>query len=412
VNVRRFDSGGKLFYFIFEGLGSLACGFYSTYVFFWLRDHYGFDNAANLGVAAGRGLIVALASWQGGRFAQRWGYYRALKLGLAGMMAALLAGGLSQGLAIQLLTVAVWTASTGFVWPALQALVSEGEAEAGLTRLLGIYNVVWGSCSALSYFFGGWLFDHLGARSIFWLPTGVFALMLGLASWLAHRHPVSPQRSRRAEAPVRAPEAAAFLQPVSPRTFLRMAWLANPFACIGLNTVLAMVPGLARGLHLSTTGAGFFCSIWFFARLAAFIVLWRWKGWHYRFRWLLAAAAGLVAGFAALLIGREFLVLVLAQMMFGLSVGLIYYSSLFYSMDVGETKGEHGGLHEAAMGAGNCVGPAMAATALLLAPQTANAGAYAVSALLTAGFVGLICLRLNPMNALRRRPEYREKAER
>ncbi len=42
---------------------------------------------------------------------------------------------------------------------------------------------------------------------------------------------------------------------------------------------------------------------------------------------------------------------VVAQIAFGISVGLIYYSSLFYSMDVGETKGEHGGLHEAMIGA-------------------------------------------------------------
>jgi len=235
----------------------------------------------------------------------------------------------------------------------------------------------------------------------------VFTLMLGLAFWLGRRYPVCPQPSRKVETPMHAPEAAAYLQNVSPRTFLRMAWMANPFACIGLSTVLAMVPGLAKELRLSTAGAGFFCSIWFFARLAAFIILWRWKGWHYKFRWLLAASAGLVAGFACLLIGREFLVLVLAQIIFGFSVGLVYYSSLFYSMDVGESKAEHGGLHEAAMGAGNCIGPATAAAALLLAPQTANAGAYAVSALLTAGFVGLICLRLNPMNALRHRPEYR-----
>lgn len=65
---------------------------------------------------------------------------------------------------------------------------------------------------------------------------------------------------------------------------LRMAWLANPFACVAAFTLLAMIPELARRMGLSTTMAGLFCSIWFFARLAAFVVMWQWPGWHYRFR--------------------------------------------------------------------------------------------------------------------------------
>lgn len=172
-----------------------------------------------------------------------------------------------------------------------------------------------------------------------------------------------------------------------------MAWLANPFACIGINTVLALIPGLARELHLSTTEAGLFCSLWFFARLAAFIALWQWQGWHYRFRWLLGAFLGLLGGFATLLIAREFWALALAQVVFGLSVGLIYYSSLYYSMNAGAAQGEHGGLHEAAMGAGNCVGPAVGAAALWLAPGIAHAGTYAVSGLLVVGLAGLLGLQ-------------------
>jgi hypothetical protein len=200
-------------------------------------------------------------------------------------------------------------------------------------------------------------------------------------------------KRRERRAPGAASEVAAASQPVNPRAFLQMAWLANPFACIGINTVLAMMPGLARDFHLSTTATGLLCSIWFFARLAAFIVLWRWQGWHYRFEWLLGAFLGLLGGFATLLIARDLGSLVLAQVIFGLSVGLIYYSSLYYSMDAADTQGEHGGLHEAAMGAGNCVGPAVGAAALLLAPEMAHAGTYAVSGLLVMGLAALVGLQ-------------------
>src|SRR5439155_10938072 len=141
----------------------------------------------------------------------------------------------------------------------------------------------------------------------------------------------------------------------------------------------------AKKLELSTMLAGFCGSVWCFARLGAFFGLWFWRGWHYRFGWLLAAYLALAATFAVILLVPSLTVLVVAQILFGLALGLIYYSSLFYSMDVGETKGEHGGIHEAAIGLGNLAGPAVGAAALRFLPQYPESGAVAVSGLLVLG---------------------------
>src|SRR6185503_19487143 len=79
---------------------------------------------------------------------------------------------------------------------------------------------------------------------------------------------------------------------------------------------------------------------------------------------------------------------------FGLAVGLIYYSSLFYAMDVGgETQGEHGGIHEALIGLGIFGGPVVGAAALQLLPAASHAGIWAVGALLITGLPGLFWLR-------------------
>jgi hypothetical protein len=61
-------------------------------------------------------------------------------------------------------------------------------------------------------------------------------------------------------------------------------------------------------------------------------------------------------------------------------------------MDLGDTKGEHGGIHEAAIGLGNFAGPAVGAASLYLLPQYANSGALAVSALLLLGLGGLLAI--------------------
>jgi predicted MFS family arabinose efflux permease len=172
--------------------------------------------------------------------------------------------------------------------------------------------------------------------------------------------------------------------------FLRMAWLANPLAYIAQNTLLAVVPGIAHRLELSTMLAGFCCSLWCFARLGAFWLFWFWSGWHYRFGWLLTAYLVLVAAFAAILLVPSLVVLLLAQVLFGGAQGLIYYSSLFYSMDLGEAKSEHGGIHEAAIGLGNFVGPAVGALSLHWLPQYTNSGTVAVCGLLVCGLGGLV----------------------
>jgi len=62
-------------------------------------------------------------------------------------------------------------------------------------------------------------------------------------------------------------------------------------------------------------------------------------------------------------------------------------------MDVGETKGEHGGLHEAAIGAGSCAGPGIGAAALHFFPKNPDGSTWTVSALLLAGLAGLFAFR-------------------
>jgi predicted MFS family arabinose efflux permease len=384
----------KVFYFAFEGSSAFAASFYSSYLFFLLRDDFGFGNRDNLAVSAVNGLIYLVASWQAGRFAQRFGYHASLRVSFIGAGLCLLAGWALSPLWGKLVTFAGWTLAVCFTWPAVEALVTEGEPPDDIPRMVGIYNITWASCAAVAYLVGGAFFEHLGKASLFWLPAAVHLGQLLTLIWF-ERQPVAAEPAAPPAPSAHVPEAVAFKQPVSPVTFMKMAWLANPFAYVAMNTVLAVIPGLAQKFGITVAQSGLFCSIWLFARFGAFVVLWRWTGWHYRFRWMLAAFVALVAGFLAILLATNLWLVALGQIVFGLAAGLIYYSSLFYSMDVGETKGEHGGLHEAAIGAGNFLGPAIGAAALQFAAGSPNAGAWAVSGVLLIGLAALVWLRCN-----------------
>jgi len=391
VRPRRLKSG----YFVLEAINSYASVFFLFYLFFLTSEKFGFTMRGNLLLMAVHGFCYALGSWQGGRLAQRCGYFTALKLGYGGMMLGLAVGLLGSGLVAVVLSLILWTLPLCCTWPALEALATEGENRRGIARMTGAYSVVWSTGSAVALFSGGWLWDQFGATGLYGINLALLFGQLLLTLWL--------ERQARAAGTPRPPAAAASAPVVGPpahptlsqRRFLLMAWWANPFSYVAINTVGAVIPQIAEKFHLSPTQSGVFCSLWFFTRAAAFAGLWYWPGWHYRFRWLLAAYLGLSIGFAALMLSPLLWLVVLAQILFGCSIGLVYYSSLFYSMDAGEAKGEHGGLHEAAIGLGIGVGPAVGAAALTLTTQAANAGTWAVSGLLTAGLAGLLWWRRN-----------------
>jgi predicted MFS family arabinose efflux permease len=418
----------KTWYFILEGLNSFATVYYCYYLYFYMAKVFGFGNRANLTLAALNGFICIFAAWWGGKFAQRFGNFTALKLGFFTMGSALTCGMFVQSVTGQIFVMAAMLIGMCFTWPTLEAMASEGETSVGIQKMVGIYNVIWAGTGALADFTGGMMLDKLGLRSLFYVPAAIFFCQLVITFWLARRvrldsgtellavehrgppHPLPEEREHirptfddargvTLAVEARGAQSAIVLTELSPRPiakakwFLRMAWLANPFAYIALNTVIAVVPGVANRLGLSTTLAGFCCSVWCFARFAAFFGLWAWSGWHYRFRWMLMAYVALLATFALIVMAPNLAVLVAAQIVFGGALGLIYYSSLFYSMDLSDTKSEHGGIHEAAIGLGNFAGPAVAAASLFFLPQIANSGVIGVSGLLLAGLSALILMR-------------------
>jgi len=410
---RRLKTG----YFILEGLNSFAVVYFFYYLYFYMQKVFCFGNKANLALAAMNGATYALTAWYGGKFAQRFGYFTALKLGFTIMAVALALGWWFGTVPGEIFVMVLTVVGMSFTWPTLEALVSENEPAEGLQHMVGVYNVVWATTAAVGNFTGGAILDNLGLRSLFYVPLAILLVQLGLTVWL-QRIAGPPQSTRMAQTnaagsvqvPGLAATAVTLSNPVATdllvapavekattqrsmsstgRKFLSMAWLANPFAYIGINTLIAVMPGIASRLELSTMFAGFCCSAWCFARLAAFAVLWQWSGWHYRFRWLLLSYLALIGSFVTILLVPNLVVLVAAQVLFGAAVGLLYYSSLFYSMDLSETKGEHGGLHEAAIGLGNFAGPAVGAAALQFLPQYPHSGALAVTLLLLGGLGGL-----------------------
>jgi MFS family permease len=379
--------------FMVEAMNSLATTYFFYYLYFFTKARFQFGTLENLWLAAALGFLYAAGSYFGGRYAQRFGYFSSIQLGISTMLVSIAACGFVASWQWIAALAMIGTVGMAFTWPAVEALVSEGESAARLPGLVGLYNFIWSITAAFAYFTGGAMMEKWGTRSIFFLPAALLLLELSVIIWVeiaARRHSAPEPKELR---PLLHAEPEGYRSSVSPQTFLNMAWVANPMAYLAINTVIATIPSLAAQMNFSRMLAGFVCSIWLFTRTVTFVVLRLWPGWHYRFRFLASAYAVMIVSFAGILLAPNPWMLVPAEMLFGVAVGLIYYSSLFYSMDVGDTKGEHGGIHEAVIGLGNGMGPAMAALALTFFPGFQGSGTCAVCAFLVLGLLGISWMR-------------------
>jgi predicted MFS family arabinose efflux permease len=379
-------SPAKVLIYLIELINCYAAIYYSNFLFFYLQHTFGFGEKENLLTAALCGFIYVIAAWQGGKLTQRYGCIRMLYLGCCGVILALGLGLVFTTPTAQIMVFCLWTVGICFIWPALETVISD-RAGASLSKMLGIYNVTWAAGGAIAYFTAGILIEKLGMASVFWLPLGLTMVELALLPCAARWLKKEKHRGFPAEPLIPA------VSPGDAKQFLRMAWLANPFAYVAINTVVPLVPSIAEKLDLSTGMAGIVCSLWMFARLAAFAAFWRWTGWHYRFQWLAGSFLLMIVCFFGFLIADSIGLLLAAQVGFGLSIGLIYSSSLYYSVNVTENLGANAGFHEAMIGAGMCLGPAFGAATLYLVPAAIGIGAWSVGGLLCAGFSGMFLVR-------------------
>jgi MFS family permease len=376
----------KALFYLIELINCYAAVYYSNFIFFYLRRIFGFGEVENLLTAALAGIVYIIAAWQGGKLAERYGCIRMLYIGAGVVILSLALGMISSTPTMQIMAFCLWTMGVCFIWPALETLVSE-RAGTSLPKMIGIYNVTWAAGAAIAYFTAGILIEKLGMRSLFWLPFGLMLVELAILPW------ASNLLKKENDCQCHEEPLPSVVYPEDAKRFLWMAWIANPFSYVAINTVIPLIPSVAEKFDLSTGMAGVVCSLWMFARLAAFAAFWRWTGWHYHFKWLAGSFLLLIICFFGILTTQSIGVLLIAQVGFGLSIGLIYYSSLFYSMNVTENQGSNAGLHEAMIGAGMFAGPAFGAATLYLVPTAIGIGAWSVGGLLCVGFSGLFFVR-------------------
>lgn len=330
-------------------LESLATVMVERGVYFFTREQLDFNNAANLWLALGSGVVYVVGAMGSHRAAARFGERRLL---LASVIAQVL---LHAIMALQPDAVVIVASKlalslcAGAKWPVIESYVSAGQSSRDTPRALGKFNLSWAVTVPLGLVLAGpilasWprgLFVFAGMANL----ASLVLIARGIAptpSHLPHDHPdhLPPSQARRLGSLMRASRASMLLSYIL--LFLLVPLMPAIFTD-RLRIPLWLAPCAAASLDL--------------CRLAALTLLFVWPGWHGRSGLLVLVAAGLPAGFFMVLLGNTLPVVTAGALVFGLAAGLAYFSALYYAMVVKRASVDAGGGHESLIGVGFAIGP-------------------------------------------------------
>jgi MFS family permease len=283
--------------------------------------------------------------------------------------------------------VAIYSFFSGMVWPLVESFLSGGRSEHDLRRATGQFNVAWSLPLVISMIAMGPLVkDHplaiLGGLGV------IHILNIITLNWFTPAPGAHVHHDARAVPTVYHELLAAF-RFLLPAAFLVVAAL-SPY-----------LPSAAEKLGLGAEWKTWLAAAWMAPRVAAFITLERWHGWHGRWSMPVVGGAMLLTGFGLgvlsppLLSGTVALVGTIAGLLvMGLGVGIIYTGALYYAMEAGSAEVEAGGTHEALIGIGYTAGPACALVGIALTGSGSSSEGSMTFEVLMLALVALAALSL------------------
>ncbi len=254
-----------------------------------------------------------------------------------------------------------------FTWPNLESLMAEGADDNVLSRRVALYNVSWAGMSWVAYAVMGRFYEW-NPLTFFVIPILGWFIALGLVIGTIEPPSKKGNRSQifKPAEPALTPESATTTNHSTPEAhpdfeqFRTMSRIGNMAGYVLVSTLIPMMPVTTSRLGFGLAGATAFGSLWFFTRVAAFIILGTWKGWRYRAGIFHLCMVSLPVFFAAISLSDSWIAVGAAQIALGFSLSLIYTSSLFYSLH-GKGETSEAAVHEAVIGLGIMLGPLLAA---------------------------------------------------
>ena len=348
-------------------------------IYFYTHDTLKYADSDNLWLALMFGAVYVAGALSSHAMSKRVGERRVLIAAILaqGVMHVLLA---CQGSAWSLyacFTILGWL--NGAKWPILESYISAGKSGPSQARAISFFNVAW-SVSVPLALVGVGLLKQGSVLPLFLVPAGINVLCGAMCLWLTSR-------------PTHL--AAGDDQLPSERQTVRLAALlvSNRWLMLASYTILFLLaplfPSILGRLKMNPEIAPAMSGFIDVMRLAAFLVLGSWAGWHGRTYPIVISLLAMPAGLFMVLFGQNLPVVLVGEVVFGMSAGTIYNAALYYAMAVKNASVEGGAAHEGLIGSGFALGPALGLVSIAILPSVG--GEKIVSTLLTVGPVLALC---------------------
>ncbi|GAB5495695.1 MAG: hypothetical protein Phyf2KO_07750 [Phycisphaerales bacterium] len=274
---------------------------------------------------------------------------------------------------------------TGIMWPIVEWNIAGGRRNKQLRSAAGQFNIVWTAAVVVAF----WMMAPTLERMPMFSFVGIIVLHL-LAVALMIPFPAKPPKHLADTVEPDAPNSKSLL--VAARTLLPMSYtlagVLGPF-----------FPVAMAQMEIDLSWQTVIVSVWMTTRIPTMVLLERWHGWHGKAWPLTLGAMCVVLGFTGCIVApviggtsAGIAALVAALVLFGAGKGLVYTAAIYYALEVGEGEIDSGATHEALIGVGYALGPAMG----LLASVLVTGGVVTESAftpiLLTAAVIGSLAL--------------------
>lgn len=272
---------------------------------------------------------------------------------------------------------------SGALWPIVESYLSGGRTGRDLRTSTARFNVCWSSASFAVMWLAAPLLDER--------PLSVLAIAgaLHVASCLVL--PLLPSHPGRHIHEEHEPPP-----PVYRQLLIVFRWLL-PTGYVLAYCLSPLMPSLVARVGLGNASLKFagvewavgaiIASTWLFSRIGSFSLFAFWHGWHGKWATAFATASIMLLGFAIAVTAPGAGWLVMGLALFGIGLGGVYASALYYALEVGQAEVDAGGAHEALIGLGYTLGPLAGLGGLHAASAL---GRPASSPALTLAIIGVI----------------------
>lgn len=253
------------------------------------------------------------------------------------------------------------------MWPLVESLLTARCPQGGLNVRVSRFNLLWSSAVAMAIAMNGVILAYWPGL-VFLLPAAVMGLLAlvggGRRLWPPVEH--ASEQSLPADS-----SSEASLERTLVALWRSRILLPGLYAvAFAVNVLLPYHPMIKGQAVVWATVLG---SVWMAARFAGFWWLGRTAWWHDRPGLLLWAGVVVIPVSSLILYPPvnlfpmlaqhgwlQISLLVCFQTVLGLCFALVYSASLYFGMRVSDGSTEHGGYHEAVVGAGMAAGPMLA----------------------------------------------------